>query len=57
MTIGQNKAKLMKSVSELQEADYSAVPELRDIYLRLSNWTKYRRAFLSFKFFCFGSDS
>ena len=40
MTIGQNKAKLMKSVSELQEADYSAVPELRDIYLRLSNGRK-----------------
>ncbi len=24
---------------------------------RFPNWTKYRRAFLSFKFFCFGSDS
>ena len=40
MAIGQNKAKLMKSVSELEETDYSAVPELKDMYLRLVNGRK-----------------
>ncbi len=35
MAIGQNKVKLMKSMSQLKEADYSAVPELKEIYQRL----------------------
>ena len=35
MAIGQNKVKLMKPVSRLEETDYSAVPELKDIYQRL----------------------
>ena len=35
MNIGTNKTKLVKSVSELQEADYSKVPQLQEIYQRL----------------------
>ncbi len=42
MAIGQNKAKLMKAVSQLKETDYSAVPELKEIYQRL---VKGRRQF------------
>ena len=35
MAIGRNKVKLMKAVSQLKETDYSAEPELKDIYQRL----------------------
>ena len=35
MTGGRNKVKLMRAVSRLEETDYSAVPELKDMYRRL----------------------
>jgi len=37
MAIGQKKVQLMKAVSQLRETDYSAVPELKEIYRRLVN--------------------
>ena len=37
MGIGKTKRKLVKSVAELRDADYSAEPELSDIYRRLVN--------------------
>ena len=36
MSIGTNKSKLLKSVSNLEAADYSKIPELNEIYQRLS---------------------
>ena len=36
MGIGNTNKKLVKSVSELKEANYSRNPELNDIYQRLA---------------------
>ena len=40
MGIGNTNKKLVKSVSELKEANYSRNPELNDIYQRLANGRK-----------------
>lgn len=40
MALGKKKDNLIKAVSELREADYSAVPELEGMYRRLSGGRK-----------------
>lgn len=40
MTLGKKKDNLIKAVSEFREADYSAAPELGEIYRRLSGGRK-----------------